>query len=267
MRSDFEDAVAAIMREAAAEAIMPLFRALEAGDVEQKAPGEVVTRADRDAEAMMTPRLQALIPGSRVIGEEAASEDPGLLRGVDGGDVWLLDPLDGTANFAAGRPDFAVMVGLLREGVAMASWILAPTDGVLAVARRGEGAYVDGRRVRASEAAPTLDRCRGAVLTRFLPAPLADCVRENGRRFGAILPGAGCAGVDYPKVATGAMDFVLFWRLLPWDHVPGTLFLEEAGGHVARLDGSPYRAADQSPGLLAASNRDVWTMVRDALPT
>ena len=72
MRSDLEDVVAAIVREAAAEVIMPRFRKLRLGEIEEKAPGEIVTTADRLAEAMMTPRLRALIPGSRVVGEEAA---------------------------------------------------------------------------------------------------------------------------------------------------------------------------------------------------
>ena len=104
-----------------------------------------------------------------------------------------------------------------------------------------------------------------AVLTRFLPQTLALSVRENSRRFSAILPGARCAGVDYPRVATGEQDFVLFWRLLPWDHAPGTLFLEETGGCVARFDGSPYRPADQSPGLLAARNREIWRMFQSSV--
>lgn len=244
---------------------MPRFQKLRRGEVEEKAPGEIVTAADRLAEAMMTPRLGALVPGSRVVGEEAASDDPGILSSIDVGDVWLLDPLDGTLNFVDGRPEFAIMVAFLRNGIVVASWMLAPAEDTLAVAQRGGGAYLDGQRVRTTGVVPALDHCRGAVLTRFLPQTLASSVRENSSHFSAILPGARCAGVDYPRVATGEQDFVVFWRLLPWDHAPGTLFLEEAGGWVARFDGSPYRPADQSPGLVAARNQEVWRNVRSAL--
>jgi fructose-1,6-bisphosphatase/inositol monophosphatase family enzyme len=79
-------------------------------------------------------------------------------------------------------------------------------------------------------------------------------------------PLAAVAGHDYPAVATGALDFALFRRTLPWDHVPGALFVSEAGGVAARLDGSKYMAADHArPGLLVARNANVWGRVRNTL--
>jgi fructose-1,6-bisphosphatase/inositol monophosphatase family enzyme len=265
MRSALIEDVAAIMRSAAAEAVLPRFQNLLRGQVEEKTPGEVVTIADREAELIIAPRLIALLRGSRVVGEEAAADTPEVMNGLDEGDVWLVDPLDGTANFVAGRPKFSVMVALLRQGRTVAAWILDPVSGRLAVACSGEGAYIDGRRVRVSATPLRPESCRGSVLTRFLPEPLREQVTANASRFGAILPGAGCAGVDYPAVASGVQNFVLFWRLLPWDHAPGALFVREAGGCVAHLDGTGYNPADQQPGLLVAQNRDVWETVRRTL--
>lgn len=265
MRSALMDEVAAILRTAATEAIVPRFRALGEHQIAEKSPGEIVTVVDTEVERIVAPQLTALLAGSRVVGEEAAAARPGLLDGLDQGDVWLLDPLDGTANFVAGNPDFAVMAALLRDGETVASWILHPVGGWLVVAGRGEGTFIDGARVRASAQAVPAGDCRGSVLTGFLPPELKAQVAQRAGSFSAVLPGSKCAGVDYPAVATGAQNFLMYWRLLPWDHAPGALLIAEAGGHVAHLDGSAYRPADRRPGLLVAENREVWEAVRAAL--
>jgi len=265
MHSGLIDEVSAVLRHAAAEVVMPRFQKLQAGEVEEKSPGEVVTIADREAEQIITPRLMSLLPGSRVVGEEAVADTPALMGELDEGDVWLVDPIDGTANFVAGSPVFSVMVALLRRGQTVAAWLLEPVSDRLAVASLGTGAFIDGVRVRTESSCPDAASSRGAVLTRFLPEPLKEAVAANASRFSAILPGTKCSGVDYPAVATGKQNFVMFWRLLPWDHAPGSLLLSEAGGWVARLDGSRYDPSDQRPGLLAAQNRDVWETVRREL--
>jgi len=265
MHSALIETVSTILQAAAAEAILPRFQKLRGGEIEEKTPGEAVTVADREAERIIAPQLTALLPGSRVVGEEACAANPSLMEGLDEGDVWLVDPLDGTSNFIAGTADFAVMIALLRQGRTLASWMLRPVDGHLAVASLGEGAFIDNVRIRTSTESPAPEACRGAVLTRFLPDSLKEQVQAKASRFAGIMPGTKCAAVDYPRVATGAQHFVMFWRLLPWDHAPGALFLQEAGGHVARRDGSPYRPADQRPGLLAATNREVWATVQGTL--
>src|SRR4051812_38447826 len=115
------DAVGALVREAADVAIRPRFRRLADADVRFKSPGDLVTVADYESEKLLTAGLTALLPGSSVLGEEAAADDPRLLaRAAAAGDVWVVDPLDGTKNFAAGHGPFAVMVALLRGGVAVA---------------------------------------------------------------------------------------------------------------------------------------------------
>jgi fructose-1,6-bisphosphatase/inositol monophosphatase family enzyme len=265
MRSNVMDEVATILRHAAAEAILPRYRKLLVGDVEEKTPGEVVTVADREAEQIISPRLAALLPGSRVVGEEAVATDPSLVEGLDEGQVWLVDPLDGTANFVAGSSAFSVMVALLQDGQTIASWLLDPVSGQLSVASRGDGAFIDGVRVRASATPLSAEECRGSVLTRFLPDEMKEQVAAGSPGLAEVLPGAKCAGVDYPSIIKGTQNFLMFWRLLPWDHAPGAFLVEEAGGHVARLDGSEYRPSDQRPGLLVGQNREVWDVVRAAL--
>lgn len=131
--------VGELLREAAAEVILPRFRALSDADIVEKSPGELVTIADREAEALITHGLLRLRPGSRVVGEEACASDPALLDRLDKGAVWLVGPLDGTGNFASGRAPLAVMAALVVGGETVAAWLLDPLTSELAVAERGAG--------------------------------------------------------------------------------------------------------------------------------
>lgn len=259
------DEVSTLLREVAATAILPVFQRLDASDVQEKAPGEVVTVADRHSERLLGDRLRELLPGSTVVGEEAVAADPAtldLLR--DPGPVWVVDPLDGTANFAAGRRPFAVMVALRQGGATRAAWILDPVADRLTVAEAGSGAYIDGAPVRAQADLPPLGALRGAV-SRYLPPELRTAIEPGLGRLGAVGPGQHCAGWEYPQVATGAQHFALFWRTLPWDHLPGILLMEEAGGIARRFDGDRYDPIDGGSGLLVAANAEIWDSVHEAL--
>jgi fructose-1,6-bisphosphatase/inositol monophosphatase family enzyme len=261
------DQVGRVMRQAARTAVLPRFQRLAESDVYEKAPGELVTIADQEAERIIEAALVDLVPGSVVVGEEAVGADAALLdRLRGGGGVWLVDPVDGTANFAAGRSPFVMMVALLREGAIEAGWILDPLADTLMTARRGRGVHLDGRRVhtapdaRADSAGP-----RGVVTGKYLPEPMRTEVPRRAAGLGAVLPGQGCAGFEYLAILDGAQDYTLFWKTLPWDHAAGALFTEEAGGVVRRLDGSAYDPTDDNRGLLAASSEPIWRQVRDTL--
>lgn len=259
------DAVTDILREAAETVIVPRFRALAEGDVTEKSPGELVTIADREAEDMITPRLKALVDAP-VVGEEATAANPGLVRALREAPVaWLVDPLDGTANFVAGRPYWAVMAALVRGGQTTAAWIVRPADDRVYVAESGSGAWRNGVRIERAPASADPAELRGAAHTRFLDASLRARIQAAAPRFAQLGPGASCAGIDYPQLADGELDFVLFWRTLPWDHAPGTLLLTEAGGVARRPDGTAYSPADDRPGLLDAADERTWRTVRPLL--
>lgn len=242
---------------------MPIFGKREANP-EEKSPGEWVTEADRAGEAFLEPALRSLIAGSLVVGEEAASTDPSVLDLLkDNGSVWLIDPLDGTSNFANGSSPFALMVALVRNGATVASWIFDPVVNQLSISEKGSGSWIDGKRVQVNGDSPELGLLNGAVLRRFLPQDLAEHVNAVEKRFANLSLGSKCAGFDYPAIVDGSMDFALYWRTLPWDHAPGVLFLQEAGGYAARPDGSEYRAADHARlGLLAARNEETWEKIK-----
>lgn len=258
------DKVTDLLREAAERAILPRYRRLERHEIAEKTPGEVVTAADGEAEAILSLSLPGLLPGSRVVGEEGCAAEPGLLRDLGQGLVWLLDPLDGTANFAAGKPPFAIMLALLRDGLPLVSWMLDPLSGELWAAEAGGGAWRGDQRLRTDQRVPDAAEMRGALTSHFMSAAMQDRIRGS---LSAVmpLPKLMCSGAEYPAIALGERQLSLFWRTLPWDHVPGALFLAEAGGHVCRLDGAPYRAISNRDGLIVAHNRGIAEVVLDAL--
>ena len=260
------ESVSELIRRTAAEVILPRFLALHSNEIEEKSPGELVTIADRESEALLTKGLMELLPASVVLGEEETTRHPEILQRLTGSaDLWLVDPLDGTSNFVEGKPCFSVMVALLRRGETVASWMLDPLTGKLAVAEKGSGAYWGGERIAASRDTPATSDLRGAVLTRFLPSVLRSNIESRSHRVRRILPGLRCAGHEYPDIATGVQHFALFWRTEPWGHAPGALFIGEAGGWVARLDGSPYNPVTQGTGLLVAQNEELWNAVESSL--
>src|SRR5215204_784336 len=140
MKESLREQVAELLREVAADIVLPRFRALRDDERWEKSPGEIVTVVDREAEARLAGCLPKLLPDSRVVGEEAMAADSGLLEELDEGTVWLGDPLDGTANFVAGSDQFSMMVALVRNGETVASWMLDPVRSELAFAELGGGA-------------------------------------------------------------------------------------------------------------------------------
>jgi fructose-1,6-bisphosphatase/inositol monophosphatase family enzyme len=250
------DEVEALLREVAATVVVPRFGRLQPGEISSKGPGDPVTVADREAEVALSAGLIDLRPGSTVVGEEAVATDPSLRdRLRRPGEVWVVDPIDGTANYAAGREPFAILVALVRDTVTVAGWILDPVRGTIAVAERGAGAYLDGERVR------THVRHRAAYDLR---GPAGVPISPSGSSA-KVIAGHNCIGYEYPAIVRDEQQFALFGTTHPWDHAPGVLFLEEAGGVAWRLDGTPYRVGDDQSGLLVAQNQSVWDTVKATL--
>lgn len=249
--------VAVLLRETAEREILPRFRLLGDDDIHEKSPGELVTVVDGAAEARLLAGLHALLPGASFVAEE--SWGPGLTHFTDlaeAEEVWIVDPLDGTRNFAAGEPAFAIMVALLRRGETVAGWIHAPVDGWMAIAQRGAGAELDGVRLRVSTRTEP-SGMHGAIHDHFMPPDLRARVAEASTGF-AQLSTTGCAAHEYVQIARGNKDFALYYRTLPWDHAPGALVVEEAGGTVRQYDGRPFEPLAARPGLLIASNAAAW---------
>ena len=252
----FDAEVQALLRDVAARIVMPRFRQLDAAQIEEKAPDELVTIADRESEIALAEGLLRLLPEARVVGEEACSADASLLEGIGEGTVWIVDPIDGTANFAAGETPFGIMIALAVDGVSEAAWLFDPVANRLCSAGRGEGAFVNGEHTIAQGSGAALPVA--GLSTRYLPPELREEVEQRaaGKLHCVGIP--RCAAEQYPRVMLGQNDLALFWRTHVWDHAPGALILAEAGGKVARFDGSPYHVSQGGKGLLAAATPAMW---------
>jgi fructose-1,6-bisphosphatase/inositol monophosphatase family enzyme len=253
------------MKEAAEAEILPLWQNLHDHQVAEKQRDDLVTVADRACEDRLTLQLQKLLPGSLVVGEEAAHADPGVLAALDSArPVWVIDPLDGTNNFAAGQEPIAVMVCLVRDGETLAAWIYDPLGDSMLSAERGAGARLDGNPITlAPHDGADADIC-GALSTKYLPDPLKPLARTGAANLGNTVA-SGCAGYDYRALAIGHYQFQFYYRTLVWDHAPGALIVTEAGGLARRFDGRPYRPEALGTGLITACDMQTWDTVRGAL--
>jgi fructose-1,6-bisphosphatase/inositol monophosphatase family enzyme len=259
-----------LLREVGRTEIMPRFRNMRDGAVRQKTgPLDLVTEADEAAEHAITAGLARLFPDAVVIGEEAASADPSLLALLPEAELaFVVDPVDGTANFAAGLPLFGVMAAAIVRGEVVAAAIHDPICDDTALAIRGEGAWLeapDGRRTDLRVAAPVpVSEMTGNVSWRLLPEPVRARVCANLPRLGGVWD-YRCAAHEYRMACAGHCHLLLFNRLLPWDHAPGWLLHQEAGGYSARLDGGAYSPLHTGGGLICVPDRASWEAVREVL--
>jgi myo-inositol-1(or 4)-monophosphatase len=232
--------------ETAAEAGALLQRHLDRPleTLEKSARGDIVTAADRASEAFILRRLRDAFPASTLLGEEG-----GAHRGTSD-ERWIVDPLDGTTNYAHGYPLYCVSIAYERGGELVCGAIFAPALGELYAVERGAGATCNGRRLAVS-AAPSV--AQSLVCTGFFPARYERNI-EHFARLSRTAQGVrrdGSAALDLAFVASGRFD--AFWELdlHAWDVAAGALMVREAGGRVSAIDGGEF-AVDA--GSVLASN-------------
>ena len=250
------DAVLDLLQEVAEEVVSPRFRNLDKEQVSSKGrPGDLVTVVDREAEVRLTAVLQDAYPDALVLGEEAVHADPGLRDRFHAAEhAFTVDPVDGTRQFVKGSPDHAMMLAELRGGRVVRSWIWQPQHRTSYVAERGAGAFRNGERLRREPVRATPDLAGRGWARRALGT-----VRRL--RFTST-----CCGIDYGRIASGEADHGVYVRTQPWDHAPGSLLLEEAGGWVGTGSGEDYRPQAPRPRrLVAAGDRATYDLVRGLL--
>ena len=256
---DFER-VGAILRQAADQFVCPRFRCLDDDAVSIKThENDLVTIADLEAEVFLSGRLSDLLPGSLILGEEAVFQDPSTRRVLDTDDpVWIIDPIDGTANFTGGLPAFGIIVALVQHRRTVAGWIYDPLTRSMYSSAIGAGAWCDGRRLHMRpRAGRPLEELTGCITRRMA---------ERKHHLVAGITQQGSAAQDYMALADGRLDFRLFKLLNPWDHAAGVLMVEEAGGYVRLLSGKPYAPIFHgADALLIAPDAETWDDVRIAL--
>lgn len=254
------------IRQAAWQEILPRFQEVRDLDVRAKADAtDLVTVADEAAERFLKREIERMTPGALFVGEESASQDPGLLDRLDHVETAVVvDPLDGTANFVAGMPLFGVMAAVVRHGKPVAGVIYDPMGDDWVMAEQGGGAFLirpggTERRLVVSAPAP-LPNMIGYVSTDFLPPAVKPDILARLAKA-RMFSSHRCAAHMYRAFAGGNGHFLMLDRLTPWDHLAGTLIATEAGAYVACLDGRPYGASKLTGALLAATDPDSWQVL------
>ncbi len=254
--SPLDEEIRDLMRFAARGSMLPRFRNLADGEVEMKGEDDPVTVVDREVENFLTEALTKLAPGVPVVGEEAAHADKSVLDHLSQ-QCWIIDPLDGTANFAEGKEPFGIIIALADAGRTVAGWIYDPNRDRLCHARRGEGAFLDGEKIvaRSTGQEPPV----AAISRIFLDDAERAEVDAKVAPYHSLVDVPRCAAEQYPRLALGENDVSTFKRTLAWDHAAGVLWLNEAGGKAARLDGSEYRVDEhERTGMVGASSPAIW---------
>lgn len=254
--SPLDSQILALMQRVTQHAILPRFRNLAAGEVEDKGGNDPVTIADREAEVLLREGLSTIDSTIACVGEEAAHADPTVLDLLDK-DCWIVDPIDGTRNFAAGRPPFGILIGRAEGGIAQSGWIYDCLTGRFCSAHLGKGAQINGDPITAHPTGkmPPI----AAISLIFMDENRREAVRRHVSPHYALVDVPYCAAEQYPRLALGENDVTIFERTLAWDHAAAALWLNEAGGMVARTDGSPYRVDEPDrTGLLGAASPELW---------
>lgn len=262
-----------LLADAARTQIMPRFARLSAVDRQQKTSAfDIVTEADEAAEAAILSALRARHgDAAAYVGEEVEGRDPALLSSIASADLaFIVDPLDGTKNFASGLPLFGVMAAVTVAGQVVAAAIHDPVRADTAYAIQGGGAWMEsasGERTALQVAAPVpVGQMECVVGTNFLPEPLRTEVNSRLSRLG-MSTWFRCAAHEYRLAAAGHVHALFYNKLMPWDHAAGWLLHREAGGHSGHFDGSAYLPSHTSGGLVCAPDEGGFDAVRAALLT
>jgi myo-inositol-1(or 4)-monophosphatase len=216
--------------------------------ISYKGEVDLVTESDKRSEALVVARLRKHFPDHGIVAEEGGGAQAVARY------CWHVDPLDGTTNFAHGYPCFAVSIGLAENGQPIVGAVFNPVYDELFAAARGEGAYLNGERIRVSQVEklatslvatgfPTHQRKKSANINYYWQFTL----RSHGvRRDGA-------AALDLCAVACGRFDAFWEFGLKSWDTTAGIVIVEEAGGRITDLEGQPYSLG--GPSILATNGR------------
>jgi myo-inositol-1(or 4)-monophosphatase len=227
--------------------------------ISNKGDIDIVTEADLAAERFIIERIKSYYPRHAILAEEA--EASGVRHEGQGEWKWIVDPLDGTTNYAHGYPCFCVSIALERAGRLELGVIYDPMREETFAVERGEGATLNGRRIRVSE----VDDLNSALICTGFPYDVrgrGDFIRhfQNFILHGQAVRRDGSAALDLAYVACGRFEG--FWEegLRPWDVAAGVLLVEEAGGRVSYYDGSPFNI--YAPPILASNGLVHETMMR-----
>lgn len=260
------DKVKEILRECTEKYVLPRYKALQDHEIDTKSgPNDLVTQADLDVEQHLARVLPDILPGSVVIGEESVSQGVASLDTLQDTSrpVWVVDPVDGTHNFVHGKREFGIMLACVIDGITQYGFIHDVLDDETAIAERGAGAYFGNKKLSVAPVSDAPEGMSGHINPRFFPPAFKDELKDVMKTMKDCYS-LHCAAHEYLRLASGQTQFVVYSRQKPWDHLPGVLLTQEAGGYVASWGNQPYTPQDKSIGLIGAASTENWQATYDA---
>ncbi|WP_373502037.1 inositol monophosphatase [Aestuariivirga sp.] len=260
------DRLSSIMAEAAETEIMPRFRGLELGGIREKTGAlDLVTDADEQAEWRIRDACRDAFPHALFVGEESVARDPSLLAKIKDADLCIIvDPVDGTSNFAWGLPLFGVMAGVVSKGQTVAGLILDPVGRDWHKGLKGYGAWAESAAGKTRDLAVAkpdkLSEMTGLSSWYLMPEPQRSKTVASLAKTKACF-NYRCAAYEYRLISEGLVHFSLHYKLMPWDHAAGVLIHAEAGGFSALLDGTSYDATKHEGGIVSAPDRETYDLI------
>ncbi|RBP83425.1 inositol monophosphatase [Marinomonas rhizomae] len=264
-----------IVRRAGQEIVMPSFRQLSAADVDTKSSlTDLVTIADKASEAFITTEIQQAFPGWAIVGEEAVAEDPSTTDKIATAQTCvIIDPIDGTWNYAHGSPEFGLILAVVVKGVTRFGLLYDPVNDDWIYANLGEGAFFQrtamdekGKHqtpaqaplaLRLNDTTETdLDKLFGIMSVNSYTGQKKQDFALKASRFVRINNLPSCPA--YRQIAQGHFHFSLTYKMLPWDHAAGVLVHTEAGGICRTLENKDYSPSTLDGEMLAAQSEQQW---------
>ena len=225
-----------LMQEAADKLMVPKFGHLTKEAIQVKADKSLVTEVDHAVEAFLIEALTRLHPGSAVLGEEGFEADAARAQALlSTQPVWVVDPLDGTSNFAAGKKGWGILISYVERGIVQMIFALDPIAQQTLVVIRSQGVLLNGVKTTASVTAKPLSQLKGVAWFQVVDTDIVAAYKNNGRQFQELADGTLMSIEVAFAFLKGEVDFVVSDTTKPWDLLPAVLLLEEIGGRAGKL--------------------------------
>ena len=262
MKSIDPHKIADYIHEVAQEKIVPRFRNLEQHEIDTKTgPNDLVTIADQEAEAELEKIFKDILPGSIVVGEEGVSAGAASIDDLvnQSDPTWIIDPVDGTKNFAEGRPVFGCMAALVHKGQTLQGWIYDIPGARMGIAESSAGCEINGEKKTLEKRNPEMpfSEMKAYIARGFIPKDLRAEILPIIEKFSETVA-LHCCAHEYLNLVEDLHDLSFYKRMKPWDHLPGLLLYREAGGYSRSWTGKEHRPEDDWGGILNAPDEILW---------
>ena len=235
--------------------ILPKYQNLKEEDIKYKNRSDLVTSVDIAVEKELKKNLLKILPSSNFIGEEEYAINENILKFYNEDNYcWTVDPIDGTTNFVKGKDKFAIMIALTCKEKILYSWIYKPLEKVMCHAISNQGSFINNNKIK-TKAVNSLEKARGSISTKYWDEKYWEQINNIKNKFSEV-KSYRCIGYEYVDIGKGNRNFAILSKLSPWDHIPGILFVREAGGSDIDFDKKKYDFTIKNNNLIVGNSKE-----------